>query len=130
MADASTSDASGKTVLSVGQCGVDGPRIRKTLESKLGVKVVSADTAEGALQKLAAGQFNLVMVNRELNVDKSPGMNVIRDIKASGNDTPVMLVSDQTDAQSEAAAAGAVQGFGKSKLNDEATMSRIAGAMR
>jgi DNA-binding response OmpR family regulator len=114
-----------KRILDVGQCGIDGPRMTRMLESKVGVEVVTADSVDEAMGLLSAGAFDLVMVNREFALEDSGGVDLIRRMKEAGNRTPVMLVSDKPDAQKQAEAAGAVHGFGKSQLESPATVRLI-----
>jgi CheY-like chemotaxis protein len=118
-----------KTILDVGQCGVDGPRMTRMLRSQVGVRVESADTLAEAAEKLAGHAYALVLVNRELAFEGTAGVDLVRAMKAAGDATPVMLVSDRAEAQDEAVAAGAVRGFGKSEMNEPGTVERIRGAM-
>lgn len=111
-------------VLSVGQCGIDGPAIRRMLESQLGVQVDSADDLSEARQKLQEGVYSLVLVNRELHSDGSSGIELISQI-APTTEAPIMLVSDHDDAQQRAQQSGAVPGFGKAALNAQATLELI-----
>ncbi len=114
-----------KTILDVGQCGYDGPRMTEMLQSKVGVKVDSADTIDEAAGKLSSNQYDLVLVNRELAFEGTEGLELIRLMKKAGDATPVMLVSDRPDAQQQAVACGAIHGFGKSKMSDHHTIALI-----
>jgi DNA-binding NtrC family response regulator len=118
-----------KTILDVGQCGFDGPRMTKMLEGKVGVEVDTADSLEEAAEKLQANSYDLVLVNRQLAFEGSAGLDLIRQMKGAGDATPVMLVSDKADAQREAEACGATHGFGKSKMNDPGTVQLIKRAI-
>ena len=118
-----------KTILDVGQCGNDGPRMTQMLRSKVGVEVENADSLKEAADKLAAQQYDLVLVNRELAFEGTAGLDLIRDMKRSGDPTPVMLVSDHADAQAEAEACGPIHGFGKSQMNRPSTINLTSGAM-
>lgn len=104
-----------RRVLSVGQCSADHGKITRTLQP-FSVVIVAADTTEEALAQLRAGPFALVLVNRVYDADGSPGLDLIRQMRADAalQSVPVMLVSNFEDAQEEAVAAGAVRGFGKS----------------
>ena len=119
----------GKTILDVGQCGYDGPRMTKMLRSRVGVAVDTADTLAEAGEKVTAHRYDLVLVNRELAFEGTAGLDLIRAMKDSGDSTPVMLVSDKADAQAEAESLGAVHGFGKSELDSAETVERIRGAI-
>jgi len=115
-------------VLSIGQCGIDGPAIRRRLESDLAVKVDSADNLDEARQKLQAESYSLVLVNRELHEDGSSGIELIGKLSPT-TDVPVMLVSDKPDAQQQAQQQGAVPGFGKAALHDDATLELLRSAI-
>ena len=52
-------------------------------------------------------------------------LDLIKQVKSLNPDCKVMLVSDYEDAQDQAVANGAVRGFGKSTLEDPATLDLI-----
>lgn len=118
-----------KTVLDVGQCGVDGPRLEKFLSRGLHCRVDTADTIDDALEKLTHRHYDLCLVNRKLAFEGSSGVDLIAAAKDAGVNTPIMLVSDREDAQEEAAELGALPGFGKSRLDDPATIELIRQAL-
>src|SRR4051794_2259585 len=107
-----------KTVLDVGQCMVDGPRVEALLQDELGCEVTSADSIDEAMQALTRRDFDLCPVNRQLAFERTQGLDLIKAAKEAGVRTPMMLVSDKADAQAEAQKLGALAGFGKSKLDD------------
>jgi len=112
-----------KRILSVGQCAMDHGTIRHFLRSHIDdVDVLEASSEADALAILTAKPCDLVLVNRVLDRDRSSGLDIIRRLKADGRfaDLPVMMVSNYADAQTKAEAAGALPGFGKSELDDEA----------
>lgn len=113
-------------VLSIGQCAADHSSISAVLERHFGATVVAADTAAEA-EKLLAEPFSLVLVNRILDADGSKGLDLIRRLKRepAAADIPVMLVSNLDDAQAEAAAVGAVAGFGKAALGQPGMLERV-----
>jgi CheY-like chemotaxis protein len=118
---------SAKRVLSVGQCLADHGSISRVLGREFGAEVVPADTADEALARLRQGPFALVLVNRVLDGDGSPGVDVVRRLKADEalRAVPVMLVSNYDDAQQGAVQEGAVKGFGKGQLTSPATRERL-----
>ena len=89
----------------------------------------AADTLEEAAENLSGNRYDLVLVNQELAADGSEGLELIRQMKKAGDQTPVMLVSDLPDAQEQAVACGAIAGFGKSKLGDRKTVALIGKAI-
>ena len=123
---------SSKRVLSVGQCGADHGTISRTLRHQFGVVVVPVDSPEAAMAKLEKESFDLVLVNRLLDVDGSSGLDVIRQIKSgeSSRAVPVMLVSNYEDAQRDALDAGAEPGFGKATLGHPETLLRLQPYLR
>ena len=106
-------------VLDVGQCGFDHGSIARHLRQKYGAEVTGADSAGQAIVSLRAGGFDLVLVNRIFDGDGSPGLDLIRSIKADPDlaGTRVMLVSNYPDAQAEAKQLGALPGFGKGDIH-------------
>jgi CheY-like chemotaxis protein len=115
-----------KRVLSVGQCGADHGGISSALRP-LGAEATPAATQEDALQRLRADQFALVLVNRVFDADGDSGVELIRRIKTDEalRATPVMLVSNYTDAQREAVEAGAELGFGKASLGRPEMLDKV-----
>jgi CheY-like chemotaxis protein len=118
-----------KTVLDVGQCGVDGPRLEKFLSRGLHCRVDNADTIDDAIEKLTSQHYDLCLVNRKLAFEGSSGVDLIAAAKDAGVDTPIMLVSDREDAQEEATELDALPGFGKSQLDDPATVKLLREAL-
>lgn len=111
-------------ILSVGQCGVDEPRIAGALHRTAGAQVDSADTATEALQAAAGREYDLILVNRVLQ-DGTSGLDLIDDLIGEGINTPVMLVSDMPEAQEQAVSLGAVRGFGKGELGSPSTLELL-----
>src|SRR5262245_30146833 len=103
-----------KRILDVGQCGPDHFTIRSYLTRNFDCDVVQVDDAAGALTQLKGAHFDLVLVNRKLDIDYSDGIEVIRAMKADPDiaGIPVMLVTNYPEHQEGAMAAGAIRGFG------------------
>jgi two-component system chemotaxis response regulator CheY len=116
-----------KKVLSIGQCGMDHGSIRRLIEGNFGAEVVAGDDEAGSLAKLRSEKFDLVLVNRQLDLDGSDGVALLRKIKQAPESasTPAMLVSNFADAQARAVEAGAEPGFGKSALHAPATLEKL-----
>lgn len=121
-------------VLDVGQCSYDHGSISRHLARAYDAEVVRARSAAEALRAVRSGGIDLVLVNRQLDDDGSPGLEVIRQMKADDGLTavPVMLVSNFAEAQAEAEALGALPGFGKNDLRSAAipALDRALGADR
>jgi CheY-like chemotaxis protein len=118
-----------KRVLDVGQCGPDHATIRNFLTSNFDCEIVQVDDAAGALAELQKQPFDLVLVNRKLDIDYSDGIEVIRALKSDARtaDVPVMLVTNYPEHQDAAVAAGAVRGFGKLEFGKPETRENLAG---
>ena len=112
------------TVLSVGQCGFDGPRIERWLRRELGVEVEHADTAAEARALATSRKYDVVLVNRELASDGSSGIALVGELVRCGCPS-VLLVSDRPEAQAQAQEVGAKPGFGKAGLDDPATAELV-----
>lgn len=117
-----------KRVLDVGQCNPDHASIRSLLEGQFGVEVVRAHQLDDALAQLKDGKFDLVLVNRKLDIDYSDGMDIIKHLKADPEfgSIPVMLVTNYPEHDKVAVEAGATSGFGKAQLKDPATHEKLA----
>lgn len=118
-------------ILSVGQCGFDGPQIARVLGSALEAQVVSVDTHDEARQAVTGGGYDLVLVNRIGDADGASGLDLIRSLKAdpSTRSVPAMLVSNLDAAQDQAVALGAVRGFGKANLQGSSTVELVRSAL-
>ena len=117
----------GKRVLSVGQCLADHGGISRLLRGSFAAEVVPAASALEALGRLRQEAFALVLVNRVFDATGEGGLDFIRRLKGDRQlaGVPAMLVSNFPEAQEEAAAAGAVPGFGKSALHEHQTLDTL-----
>lgn len=122
-----------KRVLDVGQCAPDHAAIRRLVQGTFGAEVVQADRLDDALDALRSAalrreQFDLVLINRKLDIDYSDGIDILRAIKTDSAlaSTPVMLVTNYPEHQQAAIAAGAEPGFGKAELGLSDTREKLA----
>src|SRR3982750_4329426 len=120
-----TTSIQSKRILDVGQCNIDGPRIGRFLTNEFHCTVDRAHSKDQALAMTATTPYDLVLVNRLLNRDGSPGTDVIAALHAAHPTLPLMLVSDFPEAQEQATQLGALQGFGKADLESEETEERL-----
>ena len=120
-----------KRVLDVGNCAPDYASVSNFLTHNFDCEVVQAHDAADALRHLRSGHFDLVLVNRKLDVDYSDGIEVIRQIKADPDvsDVPVMLITNYPEHQQAAIAAGAIRGFGKLEFGNPETSERVAAVL-
>jgi CheY-like chemotaxis protein len=121
-----------KRVLSVGQCSPDHATISRYLNRNFNCEIAKADDAAEALAQMKSGRFDLVLVNRKLDIDYSDGVEVIRQIKLDPTiaDVPVMLVTNYPEHQDAAIAEGAIRGFGKLEFDKPETRERIAAVLQ
>ena len=105
------------TVLDVGNCDHDHRMIRSVL-TPFKVRVLRAAGEREALEALRSEPVTLVLVNRQLDIDSSKGVDLILKLKADPAATSArfMLISNFDWAQAEAVAVGAVPGFGKDDI--------------
>jgi len=114
-------------VLDVGNCDPDHGVIRGMLEANFDATVDRVMFVHEALHKLRNQRYDLVLVNRLIFADGSPGLELVHQMKADPAlaKTPVMLVSNYGEAQEQAVAAGAVPGFGKAGVGKPETLALI-----
>ncbi len=117
-----------RKVLDVGQCNADNSRISDLLKKNFQVEVHRSHSHDEAIQAASKTTYDLVLVNRLLDADGTPGMEILASLKKSPStaDVPVMIVSNFQETQDEAVAHGAVAGFGKAELDSEETLSKLA----
>ncbi len=115
-------------VLDVAQCGFDHENIGRMLSEEYSADVVQAATSEEAFQAVRAGHYHLVLVNRIFDADGTSGLDLIQRLQSDEKTrfTPVVLVSNYTEAQDAAVALGAKRGFGKDTLASPETRDLLA----
>jgi CheY-like chemotaxis protein len=120
-----------KRILDIGNCGPDHAAIRTYLTRNFDCEVVQVDDAAGAFAELTAAPFDLVLVNRKLDIDYSDGIDVIRALKADPTTAavPVMLVTNYPERQDAAVAAGALRGFGKLEFGKPETREKLSAVL-
>lgn len=107
-----------KKVLSVGQCNPDHNSIKNYFESTFQCRITRIDSTEEALEELQKNRYDLVLVNRKLDIDYTDGTILVESMQKDENlkTVPIMLVSNYPEFQEEAVKSGAVPGFGKAEL--------------
>lgn len=120
-------------ILDVGQCDHDHGKLVGFLGGRFDARLDRAHGLDDARALLEESRYRLVLVNRLLDVDQTPGLDVIKALKADADPnlsgTPMMLVSNLPEAQREAVAAGAVPGFGKAQFDDPEVARRVAAVL-
>ncbi len=120
-----------KRVLDVGNCQPDHRAIQQMLEQHFGAEVVQAHTLRETLEKLRQEHFDLVLINRKLDIDYSDGIRILEAIKSDPQltDTPVMLITNYPEHQQKAVESGALRGFGKLALSAPETIERLSAVL-
>lgn len=115
----------------VGHCGPDAIMLKTVVQRALPEASVELVNDQAALDAALAGDV-VLLVNRELDGAfhaGTGGIDLIRQLAQSDSPPPMLLVSNFEEAQSEAQAAGAMPGFGKSNLYHEDTTQRLKNAV-
>ena len=117
-----------RKVLDVGQCDADHSRITELLQKNFDVEIKRAHSQDDVVSLVNDSEFDLILINRLLDLNGNAGMDVLRWLKSneSTKSTPTMIVSNYEEAQQQAVAEGAVNGFGKSALDAPSTQSTLA----
>lgn len=115
-----------KRVLDIGNCGLDHHAITSMIQTHFGADVDQANAAADALPMLDQTEYDLVVVNRLLDLDGSPGMDVVAQVRERHPKLPVMLITNFADHQNAAVAAGAVPGFGKNAIGRPETIELLS----
>ena len=108
----------GQRIVLVGHCGVDAPRLEREVSKSIPRAEVLCVNTEMQLQDVVDEGADLFLVNRRLpyGFESEEGVELIHELQQMQPDAKTMLVSDREDAQEEARAAGAIDGFGKADL--------------
>jgi DNA-binding NtrC family response regulator len=116
-----------KRLLDVGSCGPDYAALMRVVQSRFDAIIVQAHSIASAIAALEQDRFDLVTINRLMDADGSPGLDIVQAIKSNERfaATPVMLITNFADYQTRAVDAGAVPGFGKNELHSDATIERL-----
>ncbi len=120
---------SGLTVGLVGHCGPDTHGLTRFVNRVLpGARIESVHTGS-ELEALGA-EGVVLLVNRVLDgrFETGNGVELIRQLRNRDADVVAILMSNFTDAQQDAEAAGAQPGFGKSQLKDDVSAARLCEA--
>ena len=115
-------------VLDVGNCDPDHGRIRGMLEQHFDVEIHRVMFVDEAIEAMKRMRYELVLVNRLIFADSSPGIELHRRAKSDGqlSDIAIMMISNYPEAHSESVAAGGVHGFGKARVYHPETIERLS----
>ena len=118
------------TVLLVGHCTPDNWMLRTAVARVLPDAVFeSVNDEESLKERLRAPAGSVVMLVNRLLDGRFPHADGIRLLEHHASSPAVgMLISNLADAQDSARGIGAVDGFGKTALNDDETAVRLRNA--
>ena len=117
------------TVVLVGHCGIDGPRLQTELSRLPDVEVTRVNSSADLDRTCMSGHADLLLVNREPVGFDEDGIAIVRKVAEKYPGTKVILVSDYPEAQAEAERAGAMKGFGKSLMGTEELGEKVREAL-
>ena len=115
-----------KRVLDIGNCGLDHGNITNMIQANFSAEVDQANAAADALSMLEQYEYDLVLVNRLLDLDGSSGVALIAQVQQRYPELQLMLITNVEEHQKSAVAAGAVPGFGKSDIDSPQTIQLLA----
>ncbi|MDG1510146.1 MAG: hypothetical protein P8R31_00515 [Mariniblastus sp.] len=115
-------------LLIVGQCDFDFQRISFVLSKIYNIEIHRADLFDDAIQSALDQPYDLILINRLMDLDRSEGMAILHELKSNPQteSTPAMIISDYQEAQDAAVAAGANPGFGKATLDTPKTYELLS----
>ena len=116
-------------ILLVGHCGVDGPRLKDELSKAIPSATVERINSDADLRAALGQGEALLLVNREPVGFDGEGLDIIKQVKAEHPKAKSMLVSDLSDAQSQAEQAGAMKGFGKREMGSPGLAEHVKRAL-
>jgi hypothetical protein len=117
------------SVILVGHCGVDGPRLQREIRSALPDTDVIRCNSTADLDRYCEACADLFLVNREPVGFREGGLDLVRRIHGANPALKVMLVSDYPDAQEAAVREGALPGFGKSQFGFDSLTDTVRQAL-
>ena len=110
----------------VGHCWADRFGLKAAVKRAVpGARIEKANDMNALRANLDAGA--VLLVNRVLDgrFETGSGVELIQLLAGTGDLPAAILISNHDDAQADAEAAGALPGFGKSQLGDEAAINLL-----
>ncbi len=116
-----------KNVLIVGHCDLDNPQITSLIVKNFSAEVTRVKLLKKTIGYLEKQDYDLVIINRIGAFDQEGGLELIKEIKKDGRfNTPLLMVTNYKDQMHKAIESGAVEGYGKDKLNDKKTLELLS----
>ena len=119
-----------RTIVLVGHCSPDMFMLKSAIgRAAADSPIVTVNDAKSLEEYL--NNESVLLVNRELDgsFNTKSGIELIAQITKQESSPIAMLISNYEEAQTEAVAAGARQGFGKTELYDESTADALRDAV-
>lgn len=115
-------------VLDVGNCDPDHGMISGMLRENFDVAIDRVMFVDEAIKKLRENKYDLVLFNRLVFADSSPGIELLKRAKVEPAlaKTPMMMISNFAEAQASSVASGGVPGFGKATVDQPQTVELLA----
>ena len=116
----------GAVFVLVGHCWADRFGLKAAVKRAVpGARIEKANDMGALRAHLDSG--TVLLVNRVLDggFETDNGVELIRLLAEAGDLPAAILISNHLDVQADAEAAGALPGFGKSQLGDEAALDLI-----
>ena len=114
-------------VMSVGQCPPDHASIKNFIESVFDAEIIRIDSTDQAIDELNKNDYNLVLVNRKLDIDYTDGTILIEKMQSDEKmkSIPVMLITNFPEYMEEAIKMGSVPGFGKTEVGSGKAIANV-----
>lgn len=133
--DKANGNADGPLVLLVGHCGFDSGGLEWAVRSASPeARVESVNNRKALEPKLK--EASLLLVNRQLDGsfgvpmgENGDGVELVRELSASDDTPPCIVVSNFPEAQQAAVEAGALPGFGKKDVRGDAAVAAIRASL-
>lgn len=118
-----------RTIVLVGHCGPDMFMLKSAIGRTAEAPIATVNDTKSLSEYLNGD--SVLLINRKLDgkFGTRSGIELIAQINQHDNPPIVMLISNYEDAQAQAVAAGARQGFGKSDLYDESSTKALRQAV-
>jgi two-component system, chemotaxis family, chemotaxis protein CheY len=119
-----------KVVVLVGHCGPDSWALKSAVSAAVAGAKVEMVHDQAALEHIL-GSADLLLINRvlESGFSQENGIELVRELASRPGSPRTMLISNFSEAQVEAVAAGALPGFGKSAMYAAESKMRMQAAL-
>ena len=115
-------------VLDVGNCDPDHAMIRRMLTENFDVSVDRVMSVDEAIRCMRQTSHDLVLFNGLIFADSSAGIELLTRARSDAalKTVPIMMISNQDEAQEACVAAGGRRGFGKAAIFEPSTVELLS----